>query len=274
MHGFAEHSGRYEHVGRWFAEQKRFAVHAYDQLGHGRSSGVRCHVKRFDDYLEDLSRMLDRVRDEAPQQPLFLLGHSMGGLVAATFARERKPDLSGVILSAPPLGLGGTPRFRMWLARLIRIVAPRLSLDAGLDLNGLSTDPRVLEAYLADPLVERRMTASLAAELMKTVNRTGPGGAAVALPLIVLHGDADPICDARFSEAFAAAAPHARFVRYRGLRHEIMNEPSYAQVLEVIGWIEQQLGGRSRSGKLRAASRGEEGGPLHGLARPPESERA
>lgn len=248
VHGFAEHSGRYEHVGRWLAEHG-FAVHAYDQLGHGRSSGVRCHVQRFDDYLDDLQQVLDRVREDAPTLPIVLLGHSMGGLVVAKFARERKPDVSGVVLSAPPLGLAGAPRHRLWLARAIRVVAPRLTLDAGLDLNGLSTDPRVLEAYLADPLVERRMTASLAAELMKAVPPTGAGGADIVLPLLVLHGGDDPICAASFSEAFATAAPKGRFVRYPGLQHEILNEPIYEQILgEIAAWIETQLPPGTRRG--------------------------
>lgn len=238
VHGFAEHSGRYEHVGRWLAE-RGLAAHAYDQLGHGRSSGLRCHVRRFDDYLDDLARVLDRVRDDAPGLPLVLLGHSMGGLVVAKFARERRPDVAGVALSGPPLGLAGAPRRRLWMARAIRLVAPRLALDAGIDPNGLSTDPRVVEAYLADPLVERRMTVSLASELLKAVSRTGAGGADVALPLLVLHGGDDPICAPSFAEAFAAAAPQGRFVRYPGLRHEILNEPSWEQVLEdLVGWLD------------------------------------
>ena len=239
VHGFAEHSGRYEHVGRGLAA-RGFAVHAYDQLGHGRSSGRRCHVQRFDDYLDDLELVLETVRSDSSGLPLVLLGHSMGGLVAAKFARERAPELAGVVLSGPPLGLGDDARRRLWMARLVRRVAPRLRLDAGLDLEGLASDPRVLEAYLADPLVERKMTAALAAELAEAVTRTGSGGADVALPLLVLHGGDDPICGAGFSEAFAADAPRARCVRYPGLRHEILNEPSYEKVLDdIVAWIEE-----------------------------------
>lgn len=238
VHGYGEHSGRYEHVGRWLAE-RGLAAHAYDHLGHGRSSGVRCHVRRFDDYLDDLARVLDRIRQEAPELPLVLLGHSMGGLVVAKFARERRPDVAGVALSGPALGLAGAVRRRLWLTRVLRLFAPRMALDAGLDPKGLCTDPRVVEAYLADPLVERRMTVSLAAELMKAVSRTGPGGADVALPLLVLHGDDDPICGPAFAERFASAAPHGRFVRYPGLRHEILNEPSWERVLEnLLAWLD------------------------------------
>jgi acylglycerol lipase len=246
VHGFAEHSGRYEHVGQFLAE-RGFAVHAYDHRGHGRSAGRRCHVDRFDEYLDDLSIVLEQIRTDRSGDPAFLIGHSMGGLVVATFARERKPDVSGVVLSGAALALPeGNSRIR--IARLMRAILPRLRLDAGLDLQGLSTDPRVIEAYLADPLVERKMTASLAAELLGAVERTGPNGSDVALPLLALHGGDDPICPPDGSERFAAAARAGRFVRYAGLRHEIFNEPSHRDVLaDVAAFFDEQLSGGARA---------------------------
>lgn len=246
VHGYAEHSGRYEHVGQYLAE-RGFATHAYDHRGHGRSAGRRCHVDRFDEYLEDLALVLEQVRAERAGDPAFLIGHSMGGLVVATFTRERKPDVSGVVLSGAALALPeGNSRIR--LARLMRAILPRLRLDAGLDLQGLSTDPRVIEAYLADPLVERKMTASLAAELLGAVERTGPNGSDVAPPLLVLHGGDDPICPPDGSERFAAAAREGRFVRYPGLRHEIFNEPSHRDVLhDVVAFFDEQLGRNARA---------------------------
>jgi alpha-beta hydrolase superfamily lysophospholipase len=248
VHGFGEHSGRYEHVGQWLAE-RGFAVHAYDHRGHGRSAGRRCHVDRFDEYLDDLAVVLEQVRADAPETPLFLIGHSMGGLVVATFARERSPSVCGVVLSGAALAVPeGNSRIR--IARLIRAVLPRLRLSAGLDLAGLSTDPRVLAAYLADPLVERKMTASLAVELLGAVARTGPGGADVALPLLVLHGGDDSICASEGSERFAAAARTARLIRYRGLRHEIFNEPSFRDVLaDVASFFEERLDGSRSTGR-------------------------
>lgn len=248
VHGFGEHSGRYEHVGQWLAE-RGFAVHAYDHRGHGRSAGRRCHVDRFDEYLDDLAVVLEQVRADAPETPLFLIGHSMGGLVVATFARERSPSVCGVVLSGAALAVPeGNSRIR--IARLIRAVLPRLRLSAGLDLAGLSTDPRVLAAYLADPLVERKMTASLAVELLGAVARTGPGGADVALPLLVLHGGDDSICASEGSERFAAAARTARFIRYRGLRHEIFNEPGFRDVLaDVASFFEERLNGSRSTGR-------------------------
>ena len=240
VHGFAEHSGRYDHVGQWLAA-RGFATHSYDHRGHGRSAGRRCHVERFDEYLDDLAIVLEQIRAERPEAPAFLIGHSMGGLVVATFARERKPGVCGVVLSGAALALPeGNSRIR--IARLMRAILPRMRLDAGLDLQGLSTDARVIEAYLADPLVEGRMTASLAAELLGAVERTSPNGSQIALPILVLHGGDDPICPPDGSERFAAAARAGRFVRYPGLRHEIFNEPSHREVLDdVVAFLDEQL---------------------------------
>ena len=247
VHGFAEHSGRYEHVGKFLAE-RGFAAHAYDHCGHGRSTGLRCYVDRFDDYLDDLVLVLEQIRADAGDVPQFLIGHSMGGLVVATFARERKPDVDGVVLSGAALAAPEN-KGRIRIAKMIRAVLPRLRLDPGLDLNGLASDPRVLEAYLADPLVERRMTAALASELMSAVERTGPRGADVSVPLLVLHGGDDSICSPDGSERFAAAAPKARFIRYPRLRHEIFNEPSYPSVLgDVTAFFEERIAA-PRSGR-------------------------
>lgn len=243
VHGFGEHCGRYEVIGSWLA-RRGCAVHAYDHRGHGKSDGPRCHVRRFDDYLDDAAAMLARLRDQHPTLPRFLVGHSMGGLVVATLARERAAaarDLAGLVLSAPALIVSVSP----WLAgtaRALRWVAPRATLESGIDPQGLSTDPEVARAYVADPLVQSRLTLGLAAEMFAAIGRTGPGGADVALPLLVLHGTADPICSPAGSEAFAAAAPNATFRPYPGMRHEIFNEPEQETVFaDLFEWISARV---------------------------------
>lgn len=240
VHGFGEHSGRYEHVGRWLAS-RGFAVHAYDHLGHGRSTGRRGHVEHFDQYLDDLDCMLTRISEEMEGLPLFVLGHSMGGLVAASHARERAPDLAGIALSAPALGRPpNATRWKVWAAERLRRVWSTARVPAGIDPAGLCSDPVVVRDYVSDPMVQTHMTVSLACELFDAIDRSGPGGREVGVPLLVLHGDADPICPPAASEAFAAAAPLGRHLRYPGLRHEILNEPSRESVLTDLGsWLEE-----------------------------------
>jgi alpha-beta hydrolase superfamily lysophospholipase len=242
VHGFAEHSGRYEHVGAWLAS-RGCAVHGYDHRGHGRSEGRRGHVARFGDYLDDLSKMLESVVGSAEGLPVHLVGHSMGGLITAAFLRERSAPVSSAVLSAAALALPpSTSRFRMIAARVMRRVAPTLGVQSPVDPDGLSRDPEVVRAYETDPFVEHEhMTASLAAELLSAIERTHARG--IETPVLVLHGDSDPICPIGGSERFASELPRGHFVSYPGLRHEIFNEPERETVFkDLLEWIESSEG--------------------------------
>lgn len=243
VHGYAEHSGRYEHVGAWFAARGS-AVHGYDHLGHGLSDGPRCHVRRFSDFLDDLDVVVERVRHSAPDHPIHVVGHSMGGLVTCAWARERSPEVASLVVSAPALDTPNGPSPALLLAlKALRWVAPRASIASDLDPQGLSHDPEVVKAYLADPLVHLRMTLSLGAELFAAMRRTAPGGADVSLPLLMLQGADDPICSPAASEVFARAVPGSRYRSYPGLRHEIFNEPERESVFEdVQRWIQEREG--------------------------------
>ena len=240
VHGFAEHSGRYQHFGAWFAE-RGCAVHAYDQRGHGRSSGPRCHVRRFADLLDDLEWLLCRVRDEHPGAPIHLVGHSMGGLVVAALASERCPEVASAATSAALLAISSDqPRSKILAARVLRRVAPRLGLDAGVDPDDLSGDPEVGRAYVEDPLVQRKMSVSLAVELLNAVGRTASAGGEVRIPMLVLHGERDRIAPIEGSRRFFAGLvhPRKRFLSYPELRHEIFNEPEHETVFEdLLDWM-------------------------------------
>jgi alpha-beta hydrolase superfamily lysophospholipase len=240
IHGFAEHSGRYEELGAWFAA-RGCAVHAYDHQGHGRSDGVRAHVRRFDDFLDDLGQMLAAVRAEHPGLRAQLVGHSMGGLILTAFLCERAPEVAGAVSSGAALALSeNLSRGRMFVARVLRRLAPRLGLGSGLDPEGLSRDPEVVRAYLEDPLVFRHMTTSLAAELLGAVERTARSAAKVRVPLLMLHGEEDPICPAAGTRRFfeGLSVEPRRLQIYPGLRHEIFNEPEHLRVFEdVLAWV-------------------------------------
>ena len=239
-HGFAEHSGRYDALAAWFAA-RGVAVHALDHEGHGRSVGPRGHIASFDDLLDDLEAFLRLVQREHPDATPILLGHSMGGLLVATLLCERRLAISAAVTSSAALALPtGFSRMRRTGVRLLRRVMPRLSLASGLDPNGLSRDPEVVRRYVEDPLVFRRMTASFAAELLDAMERTAQSPQEVALPMLVMHGEEDPICSAAGSRAF--------FQRVRGtgsalriypkLRHEIFNEPEQEDVFQdTLEWL-------------------------------------
>ena len=245
LHGFGEHSGRYENVARWFAHRGRL-VHAYDQLGHGLSAGRRGHVSRFDDYLDDLEAMLERVTSE-PGRPLpILVGHSLGGLISATLACERKPEISKLVLSGPALELGpDISRLRMAAARILRRVVPRFTMEAGLDPNALSRDPEVVRDYQADSMVHGRMSAALAAGMLERVVTTAASASQLQVPVLLLHGEEDALCPVSSSRAFfegldPSIAARSEIKTYPGLRHEIFNEPEREQVYQdLFSYVEK-----------------------------------
>jgi len=238
VHGYAEHSGRYEHTASDLA-RAGFEVHAYDQQGHGRSGGTRCHVRRFEHLLDDLEGFVAAVRAERPALPIVVVGHSMGGLLVAAYASQRNPQVAGVVTSAAALAIPeDLSRARVIAVRGLKWLAPRLSLASKLDPNALSRDPEVVRAYLEDPLVQRRITASLASEIMSAMKSTV--AATVRVPMLLLHGEDDPICPVAGSRIFfeQLKVTQRGFHTYPELRHEIFNEPERATVLDdLVGWI-------------------------------------
>jgi acylglycerol lipase len=239
VHGFGEHSGRYEEFGSWFAN-RGVAVHAYDLMGHGQSEGRRGHVARFDDFLNDLADFLELVRAEGPRIPCALVGHSMGGLITAAFALSRNPDVDRVVTSGPLLALGGgAGGAKLFLARVLSHVWPTFTTDAGISLEALSRDPAVGERYAADPLVHHDVTASLGMALNDGVRRTAGGGALIRVPILMLHGGADELCSPAGSEAFfsGVSSKESALKIYPELRHEIFNEPERTRVFEdILDW--------------------------------------
>jgi alpha-beta hydrolase superfamily lysophospholipase len=242
VHGYAEHSARYEELASWFAG-RGVAFYGYDQRGHGGSGGVRCHVESFSEFLDDLEDQLAFVRRQHPELPLTLLGHSMGGLISLAYLVERRPTLSSAVVSGPALAAGqNVSRTRAFTARVLRRVVPRLVLGSGLDASGLSRDPEVVRRYVEDPLVVRTMTASLGAEMLDAAQRTQDSGAEVKVPLLLVHGEEDPLCPVAGSQTFAAAVstPGSAFRSYPGLLHEIFNEPERESIYEdVWRWLEE-----------------------------------
>jgi len=240
VHGYAEHSGRYDELAVWFASRGH-AVHAYDQRGHGRSQGIRCHVRRFAEFLDDLGSVTESVREQHPALPLFLVGHSMGGLITLAFLAERQPRVAGAVVSGPALAVDAVSPLRVALAKVLGRLAPRLPLGAGLDPQGLSRDPEVVRRYLEDPLVVRTMTASLGARMLDAARRTAAQAAQIHVPLLIVHGEEDPLCAPRGSQEFYAGvhSPGSTLRLYSGLRHEIFNEPEREQVYrDLLQWLD------------------------------------
>jgi len=246
VHGLAEHSGRYEHVGRFLAGHG-WAAYALDTRAHGRSPGAKVHVDDFAEFLEDVGSVLGRVRERHPGLPLFLLGHSQGGLVVLQYALRHPEGLAGIVVTSPLLdahpSLRPSKAFGLAVAALLRI-APRLRLPSGVDPRTISRDPAVVKAYVEDPLVSHRVSPAWYAALRRAQVEVRAGAGRLAVPALVLATPDDRLVDPSAIRRFAAEAPAGRVEEswWPGLSHELLNEPEREQVLQAIdGWLRRRL---------------------------------
>lgn len=243
-HGLAEHSGRYHNLIERLVPQG-YAAYALDHLGHGRSEGQRVYVERFSDYIAPLRQLFERVRAAHPTLPIFLVGHSMGGLIAATYLLDHQAGLAGAVLSAPAVKIPDSISPAVVLVgRLLSALIPTAGILA-LESDGISRDPAVVRAYVEDPLVHKgKTTARLGAELIQAMQRVTREAAQITLPILLLQGTADRIVDPTGAQILHDAVGSAdKAIRtYPGLFHEIFNEPERAVVLgDVEAWLEHQL---------------------------------
>ncbi len=257
VHGLGEHASRYDHVARQLLDWG-FAVRAYDQRGHGESSGVRGGLSSEAVLLEDLAEMVDdtrlrsrhlpRAAGEAPGPlPLILLGHSLGGLVVGRFVSLGIRSVEGLVMSSPALDPGLNALQKLLLATLPAIV-PNLRINNGLKPEYISHDKQVVRNYRADPLVHGKISARLA----KFIAAAGPATVAAAstwtTPTLLIYAGADKLVNPAGSRAFAEAAAHSGSASlvtvkcFDDLYHEIFNELDVAPVFASLkAWLDARF---------------------------------
>lgn len=241
-HGASEHSGRYGYVVPELVGAG-FAVHSHDHRGHGRSEGQRVYLERFDYVIEDLDASIEAARDG---RPFFLLGHSMGGCVALTYAARHQDKLDGLALSAPLAALAAAPAPLRLVAKVLSVVLPKLGVYK-VEANAISRDPDEVAAYDSDPLVYRGMLpARTVQELTDAVAAFEETVPELQLPLLVMHGTADDIVPVEASEfVHARAASQDKTLHlYDGYFHEIFNEPAGERdrpIGDLVAWLRLQL---------------------------------
>jgi alpha-beta hydrolase superfamily lysophospholipase len=246
VHGLGEHAARYGHVAQHL-NAWGFAARAYDHYGHGRSAGPRGGLNHDNRLLEDLADLVDATRKRmADGEPLVLLGHSLGGLVAARFVSLHLRPVEGLVLSSPALDTGLSGFQKLLLATLPRL-APNLRVSNGLDVQALSHDSAVVAAYQADPLCHDRISARLGRFIADAGPATLARAAHWSVPTLLLWAGADRLVRPAGSAAFAAAAPQAAVQAQcvDGAFHEIFNEtPQWAAPVfaQLERWLVQRFG--------------------------------
>ena len=244
VHGLGEHSGRYKNVVDAVVP-RGYAVYALDLRGHGRSAGFRGHVERFADYLGDVERLIDEARRAEPGLPVFLLGHSLGGLIALAYALERADGLRGVVASAPGLRRSfEVPGYRLLLAQIMSGIWPTFNQRTGLPVNRLSHDPQVALDYVADRLVHDRASARFFTETNRAIDEVTSGASSLTMPCLLLQSEDDALVEAQSTIDFYEAAGSAdRTLRvYQGFYHESFNEVGKERPLaDLVSWLDAHL---------------------------------
>ncbi|MBX3621408.1 MAG: lysophospholipase [Rhizobacter sp.] len=245
VHGLGEHIGRYAHVARHLNDWGWHAV-GYDHRGHGRSAGAKGCIAEPDSLLRDLGQVVDAVRRAHPG-PLVLLGHSMGGLVAARYVAEGQATpaaawyrpVDALVLSSPALAIPMNG-FQKALLALLGSLAPNLAVNNGLKPEWVSRDPKVVAAYVADPLVHDRISPKLVQFFLDNGPLVHQRAAGWAVPTLLMFAGSDRCVLPGGSRQFATAAPGSRVTtqEFAPLYHEIFNEPEQGDVFAVLSpWL-------------------------------------
>lgn len=243
-HGLGEHARRYDHV---IAELGKLGlvVYAPDHRGHGRSGGKRLELKSWSDYVVDLHELFRIARAAHPDTKNFLLGHSMGGAIALSYALEYQSELDGLMLSGPAVVLGdGTPKILIPIGKILGRIAPGVPVQS-LASADVSRDPAVVAAYDSDPLVHHgKVPAGLASQLVGAMESYPALLPSLTLPVLLQHGSEDRLADVSGSRMIAekAGSTDLTIQVYDGLFHEVFNEPEQEKVLgDLIAWLSPRL---------------------------------
>ncbi len=237
VHGIGEHSARYEHTGDALSDAG-FDVLAYDQRGFGESGGLRAYVAEFSEFTEDVADLIAERRELGV--PVVLMGHSLGGLIVATYLLGKDPQPDLAVLSAPALA-AEIPRWQRIATPVLSRVMPRLHVKSEFEGSILSHDTAVQEAYDNDPLRVAGVTASLGGQIMRTMASTSERTEHISIPTYVFHGGEDALVPPAASEPLGRLANVTRKV-WPGLRHECLNEPEWPDVVAgITTWLDAQL---------------------------------
>jgi acylglycerol lipase len=242
VHGFNSHSGEY----LWVAEQlvsHGLAVHALDLRGRGNSDGERFYVQKFSDYVEDVDTFVSKVKAQEPGLPVYLFGHSAGGVISTTYALEHQEKLAGLVCEDFAHEVP-TPDFVLAVLKGLSHVAPHAHV-AKLKNEDFSRDPKVVAAKNADPLIANEVQPTMTmAEMVRADERLKKEFPKITLPVLILHGTGDKVTKPSGSKRFyeMAGSKDKTLKLYEGYFHDPLNDVGKEQVMgDIQTWIDARL---------------------------------
>lgn len=242
VHGHGGHSGIFTRLVEYLID-RHYIIYSFDLRGHGRSPGQRGYINSWAEYRADLAAFIEFIRTQESQLPLFLIGQSMGGTIALDYLLRESPQLQGLILMSPALGLNVSP-WKLLVGKMLSRIRPHFALDAGIDMSTGSRNPAVVTANAKDSLRHGQGTARLATEILRTIDWVNAHASELQIPLLVLHGAGDLVTPLASSQTFFERITIAdkEMREYPDSYHELHNDLNYLEVLgDINDWLEKHL---------------------------------
>ena len=257
IHGVCEHSDRYTNLVNYLVS-KGYGIASFDLRGHGRSSGKRGHIHSWNDYRSDVKAFLDLLLSTHPSSPCFIFGHSLGALIVLDFIIHSKNGLSGAILSSAPIEPAGvTKPHLIAIARLMSRLWPAFPVALNLNPSDISRDSSIVDAYMNDPQVFRKVTARWGTESMDTLAAVKFKASEIQLPVLFIHGGADPLHTVDGVRQYLQKInyPDKDLIVYPGSLHETHNDQDHLKVAgDIEQWLAAHLPESSNSNNLKSVS--------------------
>ncbi len=241
VHGYSEHCARYSHAAEYL-NSCGYSVWSVDFHGHGTSPGLRGYAVRIDDYVEATHALIREAKALSGRSKIFLLGHSMGGLIAALVGLKYPEGITGVVLSAPALKVDhlASP-FIVSIGKMLSRFTPKLGVAPPVDPIWISRDPAVVESYRTDPLIYHgKVRARPGYEIILGSRAFAAKASNFTLPLLVLQGGADRVIpQSGLDMVFPTIGSADKTMKiFPDLYHEILQEPEKMEALQIISeWL-------------------------------------
>ena len=242
VHGFNAHSGYME----WPAEQfaaAGLAAYALDLRGRGKSEGERFYVEEFSDYLADVNTLVSQARSENPGLPVYVLGHSAGGVIASSYVFEHQEEIAGLVCESFAFDVG-LPHLVQLALQGVSHIAPHVHVFS-LNNADFSRDPKAVERMNNDPLIAKEsQPAETASEMLKAAERLKANMPHFKVPVFIIHGTADKATRPAGSQYFYDHAGSAdKTLRlYEGHFHDLLNDVDKEKVMaDIQAWLDARI---------------------------------
>lgn len=241
VHGLGEHCNRYKGDFSEFFSSHGAVIYTFDLPGHGKSGGKRGHIRQYEDLNTIISGMLTRIKKDYPALPVFIYGHSLGGLISGVFLLEKQPTIQGAILSAPALDVENPlPPLKIALAKMMNKVFPAITLDNGLERDKLSKDKDVVDRYNSDPLVHGLASARLGAFIIDKGKYVLDNAQLLSKPALIMVGADEAIVSKSAIDSFCESSKLCTKKIWEGMYHEIHNEKDKQAVFQyTLDWMKK-----------------------------------